>query len=290
MGATQSRITANSNNTSIQSSYNSQFYNNEVICGAKCENIQSNIYVVIENSTTGNINFNQTCNTQLNCIQENQIEFLNNTQASSKQFTESESTLEEGIIPTIGYNSRRVTANASNYSLQSIYNMTNINITKNCQSSSLNIQSDIFTIIKDSTTGDINFTQSGNATASCISTNSAKVSNYNILVNDQTAKSKATASVKGFMGLFLLFIAFIFIIIFIFIKISGSLKNVIPPPGIGKDVSPSQIIKDFKPESLDNSNIELNKSNLPIKNKEPNLENKVSTENLLNVLNLKPKK
>jgi len=229
MGQTNTKVTANSNNTNIQTSYNSTNYNNEVICQAKCENIQSNIYLVIEGSETGNINFNQTCNSELNCITTNEIEFINNTQVSNIQFAESVASAEFGAFPTIGYQDTDLTANSTNYSLQSVYNITNINITKNCNSSSLNVQADIFTIIKDSRTGDINFTQSGNATATCTSTNSAKVSNYNALSNDQTAKSEAKRTAKGLGGIFLI----IFALLLIFIFVGMFLVNKVGIPKLG---------------------------------------------------------
>ena len=154
-------------------------------------------------------------------MQTNDLEFINNTQLSNFQFAESEASKTTGMIPTIGYSNTTVTANAYNYSLMSVYNVTNINITKNCSSSTLNTQTDLFVTIKNSATGDINFTQAGSSNATCTSTNSAKISNYNTLVSDQTAKSTAKQEVKGLAGLFLIIILIVLILVPLLGKVGG---------------------------------------------------------------------
>ena len=228
--AQRKQITANANNTNIQSSYNSTNYNNDVICKASCENIQNNIYLVIENSLTGDINFNQTCNSSMDCVVNNELEFVNNTQFTNEQQANATAKNKSLFIaiPTKGstyISDIKISANTSNFSTQSSYNITNVNISKDCTSSSLNVQSDIFTIIKNSTTGDINFSQQGNATASCISTNSAKVSNYTSLKSTQVATSEASDSMFDFAGIGAIIFTILFIIILLVVGL-GVLKSV----------------------------------------------------------------
>jgi len=201
MGVTYSVATVSSYtyNSSIQDSKNITQYNSEIICDVKCTDNISNIYLIIENSNVGNITFNQECETTLTCYQQNDIEIINNIQMTNTQV--SEATADNEVKTSfLGMSASYadVTSEAKNYSLASSYIATYININMACVSTSLNNISDVVVTIKDTTTGNIEFVQKGNATTSCQSINSAKVSNSVSLVNDQTAVAESSNAVGGF--------------------------------------------------------------------------------------------
>lgn len=221
MGAQSTKVSSYSSNLNIQSSYNVTEYNATLICNSKCEDLQSNIYVIIENSEVGNITFDQECNSTAECNQTNDLQVVNSVQVANSQVAAASASNEESIFPYVGaYNDTEVTATSRNYSIMSAYNGTFIMINMNCNSTSANVQENIFVVLKDSKSGDITFSQKGDASLSCQSINSAKVSNQVSLTNDQTAESEASNTVVGF-GLF----GLIFIVIIILI-IAGVAKGV----------------------------------------------------------------
>lgn len=210
MGAQVSQVSAYSFNASIQDSKNITQFNSELLCESKCEGNINNIFIVIENSTVGNINFVQQCNASTTCYQQNDIEIINTVQMTNTQTSDASASNEykAGFIPFIGVAAADVYSKAKNWNLASSYIASYININMNCVATSINTISDVFVIIKDTETGDINFTQQSDATLSCQSINSAKVSNTVTLVNDQTATASSSNSVKGLglIGLIVLLI------------------------------------------------------------------------------------
>lgn len=201
MGVTYSiaQVSSYSYSSSIQDSKNITQYNSEIICNGTCTDSISNIYLVIENSNVGNIVFNQECEAKVECYQQNDIEIINNVQMTNTQVSEA-SANNEVKQSWLGMSASYadIKSQAKNYSLASSYIASYININMGCVSTSVNEISDVIIMIKDSTTGDIEFVQKGSATTSCQSINSAKVSNSVTLVNDQTATAESSNAVGGF--------------------------------------------------------------------------------------------
>lgn len=209
MGPTVSKISATSYNSSVQTSYNVTQYNSSIVCDSKCQNTQSDFYIVIENSKVGSITFDQQCSADATCAQQNDIQIINTLQATNKQSSEAKAESNTPVVPYVGtFKSVDLTSEARNYSIMSSYNAAYININMGCVSTSINTQENVFITVKDSTTGDINFTQKGNATLSCQSINSAKFTNNVTLENDQTAvaESKDIVTLFGSFGIIILII------------------------------------------------------------------------------------
>lgn len=173
-------------NVNIQNMYNSTQYNNEIICQSKCTANINNTYILIENSTVGDINFDQECTSSVFCVLENDISYLNSLQQQSIQYSSTE--VEKFAIPNttgVDTDDADIYVRVNNYNLQSSYTSTTISINTTCNAIVDNVQQNIFIVIKDSTTGDINFTQKGNATSSCASVNDAKFSESVNLLSSQ---------------------------------------------------------------------------------------------------------
>lgn len=239
MGPTISKVSSYSYNASIQDVKNITQFNSQILCNASCTNEFTNVFIVIENSTVGDINVVQECETNLDCYQQNDIEIINNVQVTNTQTAEAKASNElKGPIPYIGLaNVSNITAKTRNWSVMASYNATYININMNCVSTSYNQIDTVFLIIKDTETGDINFTQKGAAATSCQSINSAKVSNSVSLVNNQTAKSEASNSVGGLGLAGLIVLLVIAGIVIAGLKAAGNKdksqqqKPITPPPG-----------------------------------------------------------
>jgi len=207
----------------VQNSYNSLQYNNSILCNSSCQNIADNIYLVIQNSNTGDIVFDQQCTSSVECVLLNDIEFINNLQANNLIYQNIEQStgkylyVNENVYTVKNDITLNMNAYVENYSYQSMYVATNVDISTQCSSSSLNVQTDLFITIKNSTTGDINFSQQGNVQLSCKSLNSSKISSFTSVPNQSTVKaeSKSSFNVAGLIGIIILVVLLIVIIIVI---------------------------------------------------------------------------
>ena len=234
MGTTNSTYQRNTVvNESIQKSYNNVQYNNELICKSSCVNINSDVYITIENSNVGNINFNQQCSSQVSCVQQYDIDTLNALQYSYKNFEtyqydkQTDSSFTFNLPTFIGFSYTKIQTNVSNYSYNSVYNTTNINIKVSCESSALNQQTGTFLIIKNSNSGDINFIQEGNVYSSCISVNSNKISGNEQLENKSTLVETESGSLQWglIIGIIFLVILIIVVIITIVVIVNQNKKS-----------------------------------------------------------------
>lgn len=209
--------------TQVQNSYNSLQYNNTILCNSSCVNISDNIYLIIQNSETGDIVFDQQCTSTVECVLIKDIEYINNLQANNFIFENIERStgsyiyVNENVYKVNSDITLNMNAYVENYSYQSMYVLTNVDISTQCSSSSLNVQTDLFITIRNSKTGDINFSQQGNVQLSCKSLNSSKNSSYTALKNQSTVKaeSKSSFNIFGIVGIVLLIVLLIVLIIVI---------------------------------------------------------------------------
>lgn len=213
-------------NVNIQNMYNVTQYNNEIICESVCTNNINESYILIENSTVGDINFNQECTSEVTCVLENDIEYINSMQQQNIQFSSSEK--ETFAIPNttgVSTDDADIYVRVYNYNLQSSYTSTSININTTCKSIVNNIQENIYIVIKDSTTGDINFTQKGNTSTSCSSVNDAKSSESVNLLNNQQMQEVVQNDIRNASFIAILFFIILSIIFGIYIAFGFKESN-----------------------------------------------------------------
>jgi len=216
-------------NVNIQNIYNSTQYNNSILCQSLCTDLINDSYILIENSTVGDINFDQECESQASCVLEYDIEYINSIQQQNIDFSSSEK--EKFAIPNttgVSTSDADIYVRVFNYNLQSSYTSTSININTTCKSVVNNVQEDIFITIKDSTTGDINFTQKGNATLSCASVNDAKSSESVNLINNQELQAIVKSDIQNAGYIALLFFAIVTIIFGLYIIFGFKKEENIP--------------------------------------------------------------
>jgi len=173
--ASSGSYNASQTNVNIQSMYNVTQYNNTILCNSECTNNINDVYILIENSNVGDINFDQQCNSEATCVLENDIAYINSIQQANSVYY-SESSTKTAIPNTTGLSTDDVDIyiRSTNYNVQSTYVSNHINISTLCRSTVNNVQESIYIIIKNSTTGNIDFVQKGNTVLSCESVNSTK--------------------------------------------------------------------------------------------------------------------
>jgi len=133
----------------------------------------------------------------VNCIQFNDIEFLNAVQSANFNY-ENEQFINY-TVPIDTEDGVTMTSNVNNYSYISLYNTSSINISTQCENISFNLNTDSFITIKNSTTGDINFVQEGNVKTSCISVNASKVSNLSYLQDNISMLSAQVSTSTNYL-------------------------------------------------------------------------------------------
>jgi len=205
-------------NVNIQNMYNNTQFNNTILCQSKCGNEVENVYILIENSTTGDVNFVQECTSTSSCVLENDIEYLNSIQQQNIQYSSTD--VEKFAIPNTTGASKDdsdIYVRVRNFNLQSSYTSTTININTTCKSVVNNIEENIFLVIKNTTTGDVNFTQKGNTVSSCSSVNSSKSSETLNLIDTQESLQivKETVQFSAIIGV-IFFVIFSFLIFIYF--------------------------------------------------------------------------
>lgn len=219
-------------NELIQQSYNTVQINNEFLAFSKCTNITEDIYIKIDNSTTGNINFNQQCSTMVQLLNANNIEYINGLQTLNSNYTNYsvntelyENGVYVGTVPIKTEYSKNLSSYAYNYSSQYLFNSTVISLSSQCNVSSLNIQTDVFLVIKNSTTGDINFIQEGNVNLSCISANSGKYPAINSLSYNSQILENDISTTKNYIIIFSIIFIVLLVVIIIVVAIIIIKKN-----------------------------------------------------------------
>jgi len=220
---------ASQTNVNIQNMYNSTQYNNDIICESLCTDLISDSYILIENSTVGDINFDQECQSDASCVLQYDIEYINSMQQQNINFSSVET--EKFAIPNttgVSTDDADIYIRVNNYNLQSSYTSTSISINTTCKSIVNNVQEDLFITIKNSNTGDINFTQKGNASLSCSSVNDAKSSESVNLINNQELQTIVKNDIQNAGYIALLFFIIISIIFGLYIIFGFRNEDLIP--------------------------------------------------------------
>lgn len=171
----------------------------ESVCEATCEQVQSGNTVFLDGSTTGNITFNQTCAANAQCAINNEIDnLITLTQGLLQGNTTSAS-----LFPNFG------SVNSNNAS-QSISNQVKNIISNSCTANVDQVQANNLVYARNSTTGDIAFTQNGNANANCIMNNIARAK---VNLNQEASQSNTVGlAFGGIIGLIILIIIVVVII------------------------------------------------------------------------------
>jgi len=176
-------------------------------CVASCSNVQSGNTIFLDGSTTGNITFDQTCTANASCSISTTLDNLVTQLQAADQSNANTSTLFGGL------NAMSI---ATNISVQDTKNQIKQIMNTICNANVDNLQSNNMIYARNSTTGNIAFTQNGNAQADCIMKNIA------IAKADQTQKAtQSNAITAGGMGIFIV----IAMIIIVLALISSRKKN-----------------------------------------------------------------
>jgi hypothetical protein len=187
-------------------------------CTATCQNLISGISVILVGSTTGNITFDQSCEADASCMMSNALEQA----VEAYQLAEAKADAQLPILP-IGFQAafaNALTTNDVNASMKQV-------LENHCNANVDNTIQDVLIFATNSKTGDIAFTQSGNASARCVMDNAGKMK----LSIRQTGKASATSGsvFGGLIGLIIIVIVIIMITTAIKKKTGGQCPDGQPP-------------------------------------------------------------
>lgn len=184
-------------NQSKQTSLNDVFQASSQACAASCSNVQSGNIVFLDGTTTGDINFVQSCEADANCMMTQALQSLTDQLLTLKQGNQSEANLFGG-----GFNVGTVNLNLSE---QEIKNQVTQIMSALCTADVTNVQNGNIVYARNSKTGNISFKQDGNAKADCVMQNSATAKAK--LAADNTQTNAITAGgIGGIIGLVILII------------------------------------------------------------------------------------
>lgn len=226
MGNSQGSYNGSQTNVNIQSMYNNTQFNNTILCQSSCGAEVENVYILIENSTTGDVNFVQECTSSSSCVLENDIEYINSIQQQNIQSSSID--VEKFAIPNTTGASKEDTdiyVRVRNFDVQSSYTATTVNINTTCKSVVNNVQENIYLVIKNTTTGDVNFTQKGNTVSSCSSVNSSKSSETVNLLNTEESLEVVKENVQFSSIIGIIFFGIFSFTLFIYISFFTKNKN-----------------------------------------------------------------
>lgn len=172
----------------------------ENTCSATCQNITSGVSVILVGSTTGNITFDQSCEADAACMMQNALEQV----VETYQLAEAKADAQLPILPIglqAAFANALTTNDVSAAMKQTLENHCNANVSNTIQ--------DVLIFATNSKTGDIAFTQSGNASARCVMDNAGRMQ----LSIRQTGKASATSGsvFGGLIGLIVIIIIIIMI-------------------------------------------------------------------------------
>lgn len=176
-------------NVTAQQTLNQVYQAANSTCTASCSNVQSGNTVFLDGSTTGNITFDQTCTASASCTINTTLDNLVTQLQQAQQSNANTSTLFGGL------NAMSI---ATNVASQDTTNQVKQIMNTICQANVDNLQSDNLVYARNSTTGNIAFTQGGNAQADCVMKNLA------IAKADQTqAATQSNSITAGGIGIFI---------------------------------------------------------------------------------------
>jgi ATP-dependent Zn protease len=198
----------NVNNTTIQAS--------RQICQATCTNVSSGNTVIINGvKIGGNVIFSQQCTADAQCTMVNGTSTTvdNTLQSILKQ------TAETSWAPDISAqtNISQMTQNVNN-AITQIVDST-------CVANATNISTNNFTYLTNSTvSGNVSFSQTGDANANCSMTNQSTIQ----VANDLMAKADQTARQNGFfagLGAIIAIVVIIIIVVIVFRSMNQGQQN-----------------------------------------------------------------
>ncbi len=172
----------------------------ENTCSAVCQNVISGVSIVLVGSTVGNITFDQKCQADASCMMKNALEQT----VETYQLAEASATANLPILP-IGFQAAFANARTTNdvdVSLKQV-------LENHCNADTDNTIQDVLIFATNSKTGDIAFTQDGNANARCVMENAGRIQ----LSVKQIGKATATAG--NALGAIIALIIIIIVIIMI---------------------------------------------------------------------------
>lgn len=180
------------------------------ICTATCQNITSGVSVILVGSTTGNITFDQSCEADASCMMKNALEQV----VQAYQLAEAKADAQLPILP-IGLQAafaNAITSNDVNAAMEQV-------LENHCEANVNNTIQDVLIFATNSKTGDIAFTQSGNAAAKCVMDNAGRMQ----LSIQQTGKASATSGsvFGGLIGLVIVIIIIVMIVAAVKKKTAG---------------------------------------------------------------------
>lgn len=182
-------------NQSKQKLMNEVYQKTSQSCTATCENIQSGNVVFLDGTTTGDITFQQTCTADASCSMTQSLQSVTDLLVQLKQGNKTEASLFGG-----GLNVGTVNLNLND---QDIGNQVKQIMETLCSADVTNVQNGNMVYARNSKTGDISFTQTGNAKADCVMQNSASaIAN----LRAQADQSNATSATIGAFGALILIV------------------------------------------------------------------------------------
>jgi hypothetical protein len=211
MGAALTTSTASVEQNLINNTYISA----SNTCTADCNQTISGNTIVLTNSKAGNVTFTQLCTADASCYMSNAVDEA----VSEYQKAASVSQSTPPMFP-IGFQISTSNSSSKNDITNNITQMLN-NI---CQADVHQTIQDNIIYATDSTLGNIGFVQQGNANATCVMENSARLQLQVQQIGDATAKSGSTIS------LIAIIIAVIIVVIIITIFSRMSKKNTTETP------------------------------------------------------------
>lgn len=171
-------------NNDIQTQKNTIMQQVQNSCQAVCNQVNSGTLIFLDGSTTGDINFSQTCTVDATCAIDTTLEIITFETQKSIQNGESSPTW----FPGLQFNA---TINNTQEDIRNQYSQA---ISTVCGTDVEQELSDTVVYAVNSQTGNINFTQDANSTASCVINNSAKASLTLTQDSQQTATAGGTSA------------------------------------------------------------------------------------------------
>jgi len=197
MGASLSTSSADVVNNAIATTYQSSTND----CNAVCQDIISGVDIILNNTTTGNITFDQTCTADAGCSMQNAID----STVSALQLATANATASSPILP-IGF---QVTVTKSS-TTNDINTALTQELTNLCHADTSLTTTDVLIYATNSKTGDIGFLQNGDAHADCVMSNTAKIN----LSLEQKGTATATSGLDlgALVGLIMVVVIIIIVV------------------------------------------------------------------------------
>lgn len=199
-------------NQNTQKSMNEVYQSSSQSCTASCSDIQSGNVIFLDGTTSGDISFTQNCTANANCMMDQALQSLTDQLLTLKQGNQTEANLFGG-----GINFGSVNLNLSD---QEIKNQVTQIMSSLCTADVNNVQNGNIVYARNSKTGKISFTQSGNANADCVMQNAATAK-----ANLSASATQSNAVVAGGIGGIIGLVIFIIILAIILGIVSRSVNK-----------------------------------------------------------------